>query len=199
MEFLEVPLYDDDVLKLLVRFMINLAVSSIVVFLSYFRYKRNRSYVFTFMMMNVMVFFICFSLKKLDLGLGMALGLFAIFAIIRYRTDSIQVKEMTYLFIVIGIAVINALSNKKTSYTELMATNAIIIAATFILECCLSIEKMQKQSIVYDRLDLIAPQHRKAMLEDLENRLGRQPEDVKVGKVDFDKSIASVTVYFNNS
>ena len=95
MEFLQVPLYDDDLWKLLVRFLINMVIVATIVFVSYYKHKKNRTYVFTFLMMNIMVFFICFSLKKLDLGLGLALGLFAIFAIIRYRTDAIQVKEMT--------------------------------------------------------------------------------------------------------
>ena len=118
MEFLEVPLYDDDLGKLVVRLAINLVFLFLIVRVAYHAHQRQMAYVFTFVLMNVMVFFICFTLKKLDLGLGMALGLFAIFAIIRYRTNSINVKEMTYLFIVIGLAVINSLSNKKTSYAE---------------------------------------------------------------------------------
>ena len=171
MEFLEVPLYDDDLWKLLVRFLINAVIVTIVVFFSYFQHKKSRPYTFTFLMMNVMVFFICFSLKKLDLGLGLALGLFAIFAIIRYRTDAIQVKEMTYLFIVIGIAVINALSNKK----------------------------MAKQTVNYDRLDLLRPDQRTALFDDLQNRIGIRPIDVKVGRIDLGKSSANLTLYVDDN
>lgn len=199
MEFLDVPLYDDDLWKLLVRFLINLTVATTVVFFSFFQHKRNRTYAFTFLMMNVMVFFICFSLKKLDLGLGMALGLFAIFAIIRYRTDSIQVKEMTYLFIVIGIAVINSLSNKKTSYAELMAANLIIIGSSFLLERLLVNKKMAKQNVNYDKLELLRPDQREALLDDLQTRLGMRPDDVKVGRIDLGKGSANLTLYFKGA
>jgi len=197
MEFLEVPLYDDDLLKLLVRFAFNMIVVSMIVFFSYYKHKQNRTYVFNFLMMNVMVFFICFSLKKLDLGLGMALGLFAIFAIIRYRTDAIQVKEMTYLFVVIGVAVINALSNKKTSYAELLTANLIIVGSTFLLERLLSQTKLAKQAVVYDKLELLLPDRRVELFEDLTQRIGIQPADVKIGKIDLEKASATLTIYFD--
>lgn len=196
MEFLGVPLYDDDFWKLIARFLINIVVVLVVVLFSYFHHKRSRSYAFTFLAMNVMVFFVCFSLKKLDLGLGLALGLFAIFTIIRFRTDSIPVKEMTYLFVVIGIAVINALSNKKTSYAELMAANLIIFGATFVLERVFVITKLAKQSVAYDKLDLLWPNQREALFDDLETRLGIRPSDVKVGKIDLEKGSATLTMYF---
>lgn len=198
MEFLNVPLHDDDLWKLLFRFLINAVIVSAIVFFSYYKHKQNRIYVFTFLMMNVMVFFICFSLKKLDLGLGLALGLFAIFAIIRYRTDAIQVKEMTYLFVVIGVAVINALSNKKTSYSELMAINVIIIGSTFMLERILVSTKLSKRTVNYDKLELLHPGKQSDLFGDLQARLGIRPQDVKIGKVDLEKSTASLTIYFDD-
>ena len=198
MEFLEVPLYDDDLWKLLIRFLINTVIVLVIVFFCYFKHKKNYAYAFTFLMMNVMVFFICFSLKKLDLGLGLALGLFAIFAIIRYRTDAIQVKEMTYLFVVIGVAVINALSNKKTSYAELLAINSIIIASTFILERVLVRTKMSKRTVNYDKLELVQPDQQPALFDDLQARLGIRPVEVKVGRIDLEKSTAGLTVYFDD-
>ena len=99
MEFLEIPLFDDDVLKLIVRLVFNLVFVGMIVGLCFYPHDKNRNYVFTFLLMNVLVFFICFTLKKLDLGLGMALGLFAVFSILRFRTDAINVKEMTYLYL----------------------------------------------------------------------------------------------------
>ena len=111
---LGVPLWDDDIYKMLVRFSFNIFFALLVVLVAYCSNSdRNQRYIFNFLIMNVVVFFICFTLKKLELELGMALGLFAIFAIIRYRTDQIDVKDMTYLFVVIGLAVINSLSNKR--------------------------------------------------------------------------------------
>jgi hypothetical protein len=137
MEFLEVPLFDDDIYKLLVRFLLNLFFLSLLVRCAIHPNQSERAFAFTAVMMNVTVFFICFSLKKLELGLGMALGLFAIFGVLRYRTDAIRTKEMTYLFIVIGLAVINALSNHKTSYIELFAVNFSIIGAAMLKEAML--------------------------------------------------------------
>lgn len=134
MEFLEVPLFDDDLFKMLVRFSINLFFLTLMVVLAIRPMQKDREFAFTAVMMNVTVFFICFALKKLDLELGMALGLFAIFGVLRYRTDSIGVKEMTYLFIVIGIAVINSLSNKSTSYSEVVTVNLLILFSAILKE-----------------------------------------------------------------
>lgn len=197
MEFLEVPIFDDDLYKMLVRLGINLLVVTLVVVLCYRRStSSSRSYIFTFVLMNVMVFFVCFTLKKLDLGLGMALGLFAIFAIIRYRTDAIRVKEVTYLFIVIGIAVINALSNKKTSYAELLFTNAAIIGVTFCLEHMLSVAKLPKQDLVYDKLNLLSPDRRQELVADIQARIGIRAEKIKISKIDLMKGTASLTVSY---
>ena len=134
MEFLEVPLFDDDLYKMLVRFSIDIVVVLLIVIACYYPHAKDGAFTFPLLLLNVMVFFICFAMKKLELELGMALGLFAIFAIIRYRTDTIPVKEMTYLFVLVGVAVINALSNKKTSYAELAMSNGVIVAMTFLLE-----------------------------------------------------------------
>ncbi|MGC6460906.1 MAG: DUF4956 domain-containing protein, partial [Pirellulaceae bacterium] len=98
MEFLEVPIFDDDLYKLLVRLAINLFFMILVVRLTVLPNQRDREFAFTAVMLNITVFFICFTLKKLELGLGMALGLFAIFGVLRYRTDTLRTKEMTYLF-----------------------------------------------------------------------------------------------------
>ena len=195
MEFLEVALFDDDFWKLLVRFAINLVFLTLIVVV-YHRHQNSRAYVFTFVLMNVMVFFICFTLKKLDLGLGMALGLFAIFAIIRYRTDAIRVKDMTYLFIVVGIAVINALSNKKTSYAELAFTNCAIVLVSYSLECIVYTTKLSKQDIVYDRLDLLKPESRDELLADIKVRTGLSAERIKFSKIDLAKQSVSMTVYY---
>ena len=134
MEFLEVPLFDDDVFKMLIRFAFNLMILTLMVRFAILPGQQNRDFAFTASMLNITVFFICFALKKLELGLGMALGLFAIFGVLRYRTNALPIKEMTYLFIVIGIAVINSLSNKKTSYAELIAVNSLILVAVFLKE-----------------------------------------------------------------
>ncbi|MDF1701613.1 MAG: DUF4956 domain-containing protein [Planctomycetota bacterium] len=195
MEFLGIPLYDDDLWKMLVRFAINLLVVLPLVHFCYRRSRGSSSYVFSFLLLNVMVFFICFTLKKFDLGLGMAIGLFAIFGIIRYRTDAIRVREMTYLFVVVGIAVINALSNKKTSYAELAATNALILAAAFILERSMITAPKQKQSMVYDNLALLAPGKEAELLDDIAARTGVVGDRVKISKIDLKNGVAQIVVH----
>lgn len=193
MQFLEVPIFDDDLYKLVTRFGINLAVVSSLVLLVYQRYQKQSRYVFAFFVMNVLVFFLCFTLKKLELGLGMALGLFAIFGILRYRTDSIQIKEMTYLFVVVGIAVINALSNKKTSYAELAFANVAILLTTFLLEYTLAVPPVHNHSMVYDNLELLRPENKERLLADLNERTGLEVKDVVVKKLDLSNKSATIT------
>ena len=134
MEFLGIPLYDDDLLKLLVRLSINLSFIFLIVNVLYTKKSSKESFTFSFYVISLIVFFLCFTLKKFELGLGMALGLFAIFGILRYRTNTLPIKEMSYLFVVIGISVINALANSKMSYAEIFATNSIVSFAIFLLE-----------------------------------------------------------------
>ncbi|MFK7817083.1 MAG: DUF4956 domain-containing protein [Planctomycetaceae bacterium] len=201
MEFLEVPLFDDDLYKLLVRFSINLIVALAVVFVCYRPVKKDNSFVFTFLLLNVMVFFTCFAMKKLELELGMALGLFAIFGILRYRTDTVPVKEMTYLFVIVGVAVINALSNKKTSYAELATTNLVIIGMAFVLERAFREEvkqRLAKQSMVYDNLKLLDPTKREQLAQDIRERTGLVALEIKVGKIDLQRGTASITVHYEN-
>ena len=134
MEFLGIPFYDDDLLKLLVRLTINLSFIFLIVNVLYTKKSSKESFTFSFYVISLIVFFLCFTLKKFELGLGMALGLFAIFGILRYRTNTLPIKEMSYLFVVIGISVINALANSKMSYAEVFATNGIVTFAIFLLE-----------------------------------------------------------------
>lgn len=134
MEFLGIPFYDDDLLKLLVRLSINFSFIFLIVNVLYTKKSNKEPYTFSFYVISLIVFFLCFTLKKFELGLGMALGLFAIFGILRYRTNTLPIKEMSYLFVVIGISVINALANSKMSYAEIFATNSIVSFAIFLLE-----------------------------------------------------------------
>lgn len=198
MEFLEVPLFDDDLYKLLVRFLFDLTFLGLIVF-CYFANQKNKRYVFTFLLMNVVIFFICFTLKKLDLGLGMALGLFAIFAIVRFRTEQIEIKDMTYLFLVIGLAVINALSNKKTSYAELLLTNFILVALVFALEKLLVVPpkiKLNSVSLVYDNLELLKPAKYEELLVDLKNQTGIEIKKIDIKSVDLKSGTAEVVIKY---
>lgn len=209
MEFLEVPLFDDDVFKLLFRFAINVFFLVLVVVFGIKPSQTERNFAFTAVMMNVTVFFICFALKKLELELGMALGLFAIFGVLRYRTDSIRTKEMTYLFIVIGLAVINSLSNRATSYTELLVVNFTILGVAMLKEFLIrkqdetpmtaeeraTEDRRSSVSVDYDKLELLAPDREADLLLDLRTRTGLRIERVQIKNIDLRKNSAELAVW----
>ena len=226
MEFLEVPIFDDDLYKLLVRLAINLFFMILVVRLTVLPNQRDREFAFTAVMLNITVFFICFTLKKLELGLGMALGLFAIFGVLRYRTDTLRTKEMTYLFMLIGLAVINSLSNRKTSYVELAAVNSFILIAALINEAVLSrilskdktdevaaeapqIDtkksgdngggKPKKTTVTYDRLTLLGKASRDELIADITERTGFEIVKIQVTKVDLKESLATLTIWHHDA
>ncbi|MGB0776846.1 MAG: DUF4956 domain-containing protein [Flavobacteriaceae bacterium] len=162
----------------------------------YYQKSRNTDYLFTYFLIGIIVFFICFTLKKYELDLGMALGLFAIFGIIRYRTDPIPIREMTYLFVIIGISIMNALVNKKMSYAEVLASNTLITLAIFILESINVLSTEISKKIVYDNMDLIKKQNHQALKKDLEERTGLTINRIKVGNIDYFKPAANITIYY---
>ena len=149
-------------------------------------------------MISIIVFFICFTLKKFELDIGMALGLFAIFGIIRYRTAPIEIKEMTYLFVVIGVSVINSLANKKMSYAEIISANAIIIFVLTIIERYWALKHEISKSVIYENIENIKPENYKLLIEDLEKRTGLTINKAIVGDIDFLKDTANVTIFYFN-
>ncbi|GAB5531552.1 MAG: DUF4956 domain-containing protein [Roseivirga sp.] len=197
MEFLEIPLFDDDFFKMLVRFALNFAFISIIIRQLYYRYTQRTEYVFTYYMVSIIVFFLCFTLKKLELDLGMALGLFAIFGIIRYRTLTVDIKEMTYLFVVIGVSLINALANKKMSYTEILTVNIAVVGAIYVIErYVLSKAHVEQRNITYGTLENIKPENYDALMDDLKDRTGLNITKVSVTKVDYANQVSTLIIYY---
>ncbi len=197
--FQEIPLYSDDFEKLLFRFLVNALVVFVIVRLLYYPVSKRRDYLFSFFMISIIIFMVCFTLKKFELKTGMALGLFAIFGIIRYRTSTMPVKEMTYLFIVIGVSVINALASKKFSYTEVLFTNGIVILATYILERIWILNTSARKVILYDKISMIHPSRKDELKTDLENRTGLKITSVEIGKINFLNDTAQVIIHFNKN
>ena len=142
---------------------------------------------------------ICFGLKKLDIDTGMGLGLFAIFGILRYRTDAIEIKEMTYLFMVIGVSVINSLASNKISIAEMALMNFTLIAITYGLENLWLLKHETRKTVLYEKIELIKPEHYEAMKADLENRIGLKINRFEVGKVDFLRDVAQVMIFYYDS
>jgi len=179
----------------LIRFSVNtFFIASMILIIS--KQMVLRRFSFSFLMISLIVFFLCFTLKNFDLNLGMALGLFAIFGIIRYRTDPIPIKEMTYLFLVIGVSVINALANKKISYSELVFANLLIVAVTYGLEKIWLLRHETRKNIIYEKIDLIGPEKRQELLADLKNRTGIDVVRVEIRRVDFLKDIAYLRIFY---
>ena len=141
---------------------------------------------------------ICFALKKLDIDTGMGLGLFAIFGIIRYRTNTMKIREMTYLFIAIGLSVINALAGKEVSYAELLFINVIVLIIVYLMENWWLVNTEVSKTIVYEKIENIKPENESILKADLESRTGLVIDRVQVGKVDFLRDIAEVKIFFSD-
>ena len=129
--------------------------------------------------------------------MGFALGLFAVFGILRYRTEAIPIRQMTYLFIVIGISMINALSNKSVSIFEVLFTNGLITLITYLIDRLWFQTIEEKKNIVYEKIELIKPENTQELIEDLKERTGLPIHEVKVEKIDFLRDTAAVTIYYN--
>ncbi len=198
MEFLDIPLFDNDFYKMLFRFVINIVFLTIIIRFLYYQTSKRKDYLFTYYMISIIVFFLCFTLKKYELDVGMALGLFAIFGIIRYRTDPIAIKEMTYLFVVIGVSVINSLANKKMSYAEIILGNLIIVSAIAVLERVWLLKHEVTKEIIYENIENIKPENYELLMTDLEKRTGLTINKISVGGVDFLKDTAVLTIYYYN-
>lgn len=195
-DFLDIPLFDEDFYKLIFRFFLNFVFLSIIIKGLYYSTTNRKDYLFTYYMIGIIVFFICFTLKKYELDIGMALGLFAIFGIIRYRTNAIDIREMTYLFIVIGVSVINSLANKKMSYVEIMTSNLLIVFALFFIEKKWLLKTKEEKTITYDVIENIKPENYEILKQDLEERTGLTIDKVTIGEVDFLKDSATITISY---
>ena len=197
MEFLDVELFNQkDLFKLFIRFLIDFSFTFVIIRVLYFAANRRKDYLFTFFVFNLLTFFICFLLRKVPMELGFALGLFAVFGILRYRTEPIPIKEMTYLFIVIGLAMINALANKKISWAELMFVNSTILLVTLSFEKLWFNNEVQTKNVIYERIDLIKKESRLEMISDLRQRTGLDIVKVQIGKIDFLRDVATVTIFY---
>lgn len=196
LEYLGLPLYDADFLKLIVKFGIDLTILTLVVRFVYYKRSRSKDYFFTFYMLNVIVFFICFALKKLDLQLGAAMGLFAIFGVLRYRTDALPVREMTYLFIVIGIAVVNALANRQVSWTELAFINFAFAGMPSFLESLPLLRQECSEDILYERIELVRPENHALLVDDLQQRTGLKISRIELGRIDLLHDVVRITVFY---
>ena len=197
LEFLGTPVYDaEDFWKLITKGIFNLLIILIIVRYIYYPVTRNKDYLFTYLLISLTVFLLCVLLDSVKLQLGFALGLFAIFGIIRYRTDPIPIKEMTYLFLVIGISVVNALANKKISHAELVFANLLLVFVTFGMERIWLLRHETRKNIIYEKIELIKPENKDELLKDLKERTGLDIVRYEIRRIDFLKDIANIRIFY---
>lgn len=199
--------------ELAIRFFLNLLVCWVLVQFFYYRKSRRRDYYFTFMVFSSAMLMLLYSMGNVEVGVGLTLGLFAIFGVIRYRTETVPIREMTYLFVIIALAAMNGLApvfklvgaTSTQPHYELSAgtvgimalSNLLVILLIWVLENGRLLKHTSTKLVLYDRIDLIVPEKRKELIADLEKRVGVKINNLEVGHVDFLKDAAFIKIYYN--
>ncbi|MBQ7253979.1 MAG: DUF4956 domain-containing protein [Bacteroidales bacterium] len=199
--------------ELAIRFFLNLAVCWILVQFFYYRKSHRRDYYFTFMVFSSAMLMLLYIMGNVEVGVGLTLGLFAIFGVIRYRTETVPIREMTYLFVIIALAAMNGLApvyrlvgatSSNPHYDLSLGTvgimvlsNALVVCLIWVLENGRLLKHTSTKLVLYDRIDLIVPEKREELIADLEKRIGIKVINLEVGHVDFLKDAAFIKVYYN--
>ena len=186
-----------DFYKLLMRLGINLVFTGVVISYVYGRlYANRRDFAFTYYLFNLITFSLCILLRKVPMELGFALGLFAVFGILRYRTEEIRMRDLTYLFIVLGLAIINSVANKKVSVVELVFVNSTIVGATALIELGARRSRYSQTPLLYDNLPLLQPGRAHELLADLEKRTGLPVAKYELVRIDLLRDAAELVIYY---
>jgi hypothetical protein len=180
--------------KFFVRLLIDIVAVGILVRWIYFRIYRSTEFFFTFFIFNLIIFLITFLLNKVEMSLGAAFGLFAVFSMLRYRTEGISMKDMTYLFLVIAMGLITAIG--KGNWDELSLLNFIILGFTYLLESNLLLKREEFRQIQYDKPELLKPEYSAELKTDLEARTGLKINRISVSKVDFLRDTAQIKIHY---
>ncbi len=184
------------VMELLFRFLINIVAVFILVRVIYYPRHKNKDFLFTFFLFNCLNFLICFLLSATKIKIGFAFGLFAIFSIMRYRTVVVPVKEMGYFFVCVSIGIINALAAVDDNFIILIGCNVFILGLTIVLDRFINLSHENVKEMVYERIDLIHPDRRKEMLEDINTRTGLPVHRIDIIRIDFMKDVALIHCYY---
>lgn len=178
------------------NFGFNFAVAFVIVRFIYYPLKHNKNYVFTFLAFNTVIYFVLSLLTSVDLSIGVGFGLFAIFSVLRYRTDPMPAREMTYLFVIIALPVMNSVLLTGGNYMELVTANALVVAVLYVLEQGWGFRYDTSKRITYERIDLIRPENREQLLADLQQRTGLTITRVEVGRINFLRDTAELRIYY---
>ena len=185
-------------LKELIEFVLRFVFDFLIIYLVarvYFKVRKKKDILFALFLLNIVVFIVCYLLQSIQLSIGFAFGIFAIFSILRYRTSTVPIKEMTYIFISISTAIINALTNITTDYGIMLFSNFILIVAIYFFEKKFAIVE-QSKTIIYDNLSLITVDQYDHLLADIKKRTGLNIQKAKVGRINFKSGEASVKIYY---
>lgn len=182
--------------EVVLRFGINILAIFILVRLIYYSTHKNKDYLFTFFLFNILIFIICLLLGSTKIKMGFAFGLFAIFSIIRYRTVTVPIKEMGYFFTCVALGLVNALAETDGNYLVIIACNVCVLAITLFLDKYIGLKHENVKEIVYERIDLIQPAKRPDMIEDLKKRTGLPIHRVEVSNVNFLRDTANIFAYY---
>ncbi len=186
----------NNLINFLLGFALNLIASIVIIRFIYYPSNQNKPYVFTFMALGTTLFFVLSLLTSIELSVGVGFGLFAIFSILRYRTDTIPIRDMTYLFVIAALSVMNAAGSSSAAWPQLMIANLGLVILLFVLEREWGFQFELSKEVVYEKIELIDPQHRAELLADLEARTGMRIKRVEIGKIDFMRDIAQLRVVF---
>lgn len=195
-DILSIPaIQTDSLLSLAILFFFNLLICWTIVHFFYYRKSKRTDYYYTFMLFSVTVFLLMFLLNNVNLGMGFALGLFAIFGMIRYRTEMVPIREMTYLFVIIGISVINGLAMSH-GYINLLAINLLFILVVAVFDGLFSQKPIPAKIILYDKIELVKHGREDELKADLEERTGLEILKLEVGHIDFLRDVAYIKIYY---
>lgn len=183
-------------MRLLAHFGLNFAVVFVIVRFIYYPQQRHRNYVFTFFTFNTIIFFVMGLLSDAQISVGVGFGLFAIFSILRYRTDTIPIREMTYLFVLIALPVANSILLVGGIYAEFAVVNLVTVALLYVLEKGWGFQYETRKRIAYERIEMIRPENWDLLLDDLQTRTGFPIKRLEIGRIDFVRDTAQITIYY---
>ncbi|MBI5565285.1 MAG: DUF4956 domain-containing protein [Chloroflexi bacterium] len=187
-----------DLSNFLLSFGFNFLVALLIVRFIYYPSTHNKSFVFTFLAFNTIIYFVLSFMTSIEIGVGVGFGLFAIFSILRYRTDAMPIREMTYLFIIVALPVMNSAGVSAAIWPQLIVANLAVLAIMLVLEKEWGFHYEASKQIVYEKIELIRPDRRAELQADLVQRTGLKIKRMAIGKIDFVRDTANVKIYYED-
>jgi hypothetical protein len=184
-------------LNLILGFLLNLVIAVFIVRFVYYPGKQNKNYVFTFLAFNTIIYFVMSALANSAVGVGVGFGLFAIFSVLRYRTITMPTREMTYLFTIIGLPVVNSVMMQSNQWLTMVIANVAVVLVMLVLEREWGFHYESTKTIRYERIDLVKPEQYPALLADLEQRTGLTIKRFEIGRFDFLQDSAELKIYYD--